>query len=87
MRVYYVGASKKTMWQGREHRGAELAYEAEELPFAEAVAALMEAEGWNIMIDYEWGFCELESREDYDDFMADWKAAKKTARKSLKVRQ
>ena len=82
MRVSYVGASKKQWGDSMKRRGAELTYEHEELPFVRAVAAAMEQDGWDVMIDYEWGFCELESREDYNDFMADWKAAKKTAKKS-----
>lgn len=80
MTVKYVGLRDKA-WGDTPKRGAEIAYDEDnrkEVTLFERTANLMTIKGWNIDTGVaSWAWCEVEDRNEYDKFMADWQEAKK----------
>lgn len=75
MRVSYKGMDKNY-----PYRVAEISFNENERTKIDKVVDLLEKEGWIIdTVTDGYYLCEVEDRSEYDDFVLDWKKAKKEA--------
>ena len=72
MRVNYKGMDKDY-----KYRIAEINFEESESEKVKFMVAAMAERGYRIDIIDTWAACEVEDKDEYRDFMKDWKKVKK----------
>ena len=83
MRAFYVGNREayrlSGSWRPKHTRWAEMNCEKhEEEKFLKTCEAMLNR-GWNLTIDNCWALCFVDDRDEFSEFMADWKECKKEA--------
>ena len=74
MIVNYKGIDKEF-----NYRVAEINFSEDEIAKVEYITKVMSIKGWEINIVTDgYAVCEVERKEDYKDFMRDWKEVKKS---------
>lgn len=67
------------------YRVAEIGFNDDETSVIERISKLMSIKGWNIEIVTDgYALCKVEDREEYTEFMKDWKAAKRCIMNCIK---
>ena len=63
------------------YRTAEISFEDKELHTIERIATTMEIKGYSIDIITDClAICKVENKEEYNEFMANWKECKKSVK-------
>ena len=87
MNARYVG-KRDWRWGYYKDRAVELDYDYEKDREEEKffrVCALMKIKGWEIETGVEgWGLCRVEDRNEAQDFIRDWKEAKRCISNCMK---
>ena len=86
MNIHYVGL-KNPYWDAKyKRRGAEIwsrwdgddNYNAHDKTLFERTIALLKVHGWKFTEGIDgWAFCELNDRDEYNEFLEDYKDCKK----------
>lgn len=83
MTVSYKGLIKAA--KNLEYRLAEIEFDQKEFRKVERIANLMRIKGWEIqLVTEDYAQCEVEDRNEYRDFMRDWKESKKCITECIK---